>query len=265
VFFSGLGMGVRGLLSYVKKRIPLIEPKQMDPVRIGVDVHGLLYTWQDDIESFTQFLNEFSACGHVLVFVFDGEATEEKKDFLRERRKRREQSALQAKAIQAFLDSKEGYELDEPSRIHLQKEVHTLQKAAWYISKEYRENIMNILKTKHIHYILAEREADEVLVNLARNKDIDIILSSDMDFVRFGVNRIWVPWFQKDIFTVYDFDIPIFCDTEDIPIEGLKDVAVLCDSLTPGEAFGIIRYYGTLQNFQKFSQHLNTHTTMSSR
>ena len=250
-------MGVRGLLSYVKKRVPLLQPKDCEPMRIGVDVHGLLYTWQDDMDSFTRFVNEFGQSGHTLIFVFDGEAAEEKKDFLRERRKRREQAALKAKAIQAFLDSKEGYELDEPSRIHLQREVQTLQKAAWYISKEYRESILHRLKLKGIQYILAEREADEVLVSLARQKEINIILSSDMDFVRFGVNRIWVPWFQKDVFTVYDFDIPIFCDAEDIPIEGLKDVAELCNEVTPGEAFGIIRYYGSLENKRKIHNHLN--------
>jgi hypothetical protein len=244
-------MGVRGLLSYVKKRIPLIEPKQSDPVRIGVDVHGLLYTWQDDLGAFTRFLDEFEECGHTLLFVFDGEAAEEKKDFLVQRRKRREQSALQAKAIQAFLDSKEGYELDEPSRIHLQKEIVSLQKAAWYISKEYRERILNLLHSKKIQTILAKGEADDVLVSLAHTKEIDIVLSSDMDFVRFGVNRMWIPFFKNSAFSCYDFDIPIFCDSEDIPIEGLKDVAKLCDTITPGEAFGILRYYGSLENFQK--------------
>jgi 5'-3' exonuclease len=258
-------MGVRGLLSYVKKRVPLLQPKDCEPMRIGVDVHGLLYTWQDDLDAFTHFIDTFKTCGHTFVFVFDGEAAEEKKDFLRERRKRREQSALQAKAIQAFLDSKEGYELDEPSRIHLQREVQALQKAAWYISKEYRETILAILKSNDIQYILAEREADDVLVTLSRKQEIDIILSSDMDFVRFGVNRIWVPWFQKDISTIYDFDIPIFCDSEDIPIEGLKDVAELCDVVTPGEAFGIIRYYGTLENFQKFRENLNLETYILSK
>lgn len=250
-------MGVRGLLSYVKKRIPHIEAKQVDPLRIGVDVHGLLYTWQDDLESFTKFLNEFERCGHSLVFVFDGEAAEEKKDFLRERRKRREQSALQAKAIQCFLDSKEGYELDAPSRIHLEKEIKHLQKAAWYIRKEYREHILNILASRNISYILAKGEADEDLVTLARKREIDIILSSDMDFVRYGVNRIWIPYFQKDVFTVYDFDIPIFCDSEGILIEGLKDVAELCDTITPGEAFGMIRYYGSLENKRKRHGYLN--------
>jgi 5'-3' exonuclease len=244
-------MGVRGLLSYVKKRIPLIQPKDIYPLRIGVDIHGLLYTWQDDIESFTMFLNEFEECGHTLVFVFDGEAAEERKDFLRERRKRREQAALQAKAIQGFLNSKEGYELDEPSRIHLEKEIINLQKAAWYISREYREKIIQTLTSRNIQYVLAKGEADEILVNLAYSKDIDIILSSDMDFVRFGVNRIWIPYFQRNCFTCYDFDIPIFCDMEDIPIEGLKDVAELCTTMTPSEALGILRYYGSLENFQK--------------
>jgi len=262
---KGVRMGVRGLLSYVKKRIPLIEPNHMDPVRIGVDVHGLLYTWQDDLESFTTFLNEFETCGHTLTFVFDGEAAVDRKDFLRERRKRREQSALQAKAIQAFLDSKEGYELDEPSRIHLQREVQNLQKAAWYISKEYRQRILDVLQSRNIPYILAKGEADEVLVTLAHTKDIDVVLSSDMDFVRFGVNRMWIPSFQNHTFACYDLDIPIFCDSEDIPIEGLKDVAELCTNLTPGEAFGMIRYYGTLENLRRFRQHLNVDQVTLSR
>ena len=244
-------MGVRGLLSYVKKRIPLIQPADNEPQRIGIDIHGFLYTWQDDFESFTNFIDAFQRNGHTLIFVFDGEAGEEKKDFLRQRRIRREQSALQAKAIQSFLDTKEGYELDQPSRIHLQKEVVNLHKAAWYITKEYREKILKILTEKNLQYILAKGEADDVLVSLAKQNEIDIILSSDMDFVRFGINRMWIPYFQKGTYTCYDFDIPIFCDSEDIPIEGLKDVAELCDTVTAGEAFGLIRYYGSLENLQK--------------
>ena len=244
-------MGVRGLLSYVKKRIPMIQPGDSEPQHIGVDIHGLLYTWQDDIESFTKFIDTFQKHGHTLVFVFDGEAGDYKKEYLRQRRTRREQSSLQAKAIQAFLDSKEGYELDEPSRIHLQREVIHLQKAAWYITKEYRERILELLTLKQLKYILAKGEADDVLVSLAKTNDIQIILSSDMDFVRFGVNRMWIPYFQKHTFSCYDFDIPIFCDSEDIPIEGLKDIAELCETSTAGEAFGSIRYYGSLENMQK--------------
>jgi hypothetical protein len=251
-------MGVRGLLSYVKKRVPLILPGDNEPQRIGVDVHGLLYTWQDDIESFVKFIDTFQSCGHTLLFVFDGEAAEGKKEFLRQRRTRREQSALQGKAIQAFLNSKEGYELDELSRIHLQKEVVNLQKASWYITKDYRDTILELLTTRHLEYILAKGEADDVLVSLAKNKEIDIILSSDMDFARFGINRMWIPYFQRNEYTCYDFDIPIFCDSEDIPIEGLKDIAELCDTATAGEAFGLIRYYGSLENMQKHRELKNT-------
>ena len=255
-------MGVRGLLSYVKKRIPLIQPADNEPQRIGVDVHGLLYTWQDDIQSFLTFIDTFQKSGHTLLFVFDGEAAEGKKEFLRQRRTKREQSALHAKAIQAFLNSKEGYELDEPSRIHLQKEVIHLQKAAWYITKDHRESILQLLIAKQLQYILAKGEADDVLVSLAKKNEIDIILSSDMDFARFGINRMWIPHFQHTNYTCYDFDIPIFCDSEDIQIEGLKDIAELCETSTVGEAFGRIRYYGSLENMQKHQELKNTPGTL---
>ena len=89
---------------------------------------------------------------------------------------------------------------------------------------------------------------------LEKQKEIDIILSSDMDFIRFGVNRIWIPKFQHEKLHCYDFDVLSFCDEEDIRLECLADVAILCGSeyeysrLSPMEALGLMRYYGSLKN-----------------
>ena len=250
-------MGVRGLLSYVKKRVPLIHPFEVEPCKIGVDIHGLLYTWQDKVELFQAFVNDFTRYGHQLILVFDGEASEKKKELLEKRHQKRLQAEHHIRALQTFLNSKEGHQLDTRSRAHLEKEIQYLKVESWRITKEHKQQIIEYLKEKSIPYILPQGEADEELVRLERNKEIDVIMSSDMDFVRFGVNRIWIPSFFETQFKCYDLDIPIFCNDEDILIEGLKDVAELCGSefentnIAPKEAFGMIRYYGSLENIRR--------------
>lgn len=246
-------MGVRGFLSYVKKKIPLINPLDVEHQRIGVDIHGLLYIWQDDIQGFKKFLEAFKA-HHSLIFVFDGEAPAEKKDLLQKRRERREHSTLQAHVLTQFLASEEGRQLDPKSRQHLESQIKILKASTWSITKEYRETIIQLLKDSQQPIVFAKGEADEELVVLEKQKRIDVILSSDMDFVRFGVNRIWIPRFRDKKYDTYDLDIPILCDEEDVPIEALADVARLCGSefeysaISPAEAFGLMRYYGTLKN-----------------
>ena len=247
-------MGVRGFLSYVKKRIPLIDPLQVEPLRIGIDAHGLLYIWQEDMEAIKSFQQAFEAVGHTLVFVFDGEAPAEKKEYLQKRKERREHSGLQAHALEQFLLSQEGAALDPKSRQHLERQIQMLKASTWAITREYRERVIALLQAANQKIIFAKGEADEELVSLEKKKEIDVILSSDMDFIRFGVNRIWIPQFKASTVSVYDFDLLIFCEDEDINLENLADVATLCgsefeySSLGPSEALGLMRYYGSLKN-----------------
>jgi len=258
-------MGVRGFLSYLKKRVPLIDPLEIEPQRVGIDTHGLLYIWQEDMEAIMNFLQAFQAAGHSLVFVFDGEAPAEKKEYLQKRRERREHSGLQAHALEQFLVSQEGAALDPKSRQHLERQIQMLKASTWSITREYREKIIALLQASNQKIIFAKGEADDELVALEKQKQIDVILSSDMDFIRFGVNRIWIPQFKASRFSVYDFDLLIFCGEEDINLENLADVATLCgsefeySSLGPSEALGLMRYYGSLKNliekrpeFQKY-------------
>lgn len=247
-------MGVRGFLSYVKRKIPLLNPLEVEPLRIGIDTHGLLYTWQDNLQAFRDFLSCFQKAGHTPIFVFDGEAPVEKKELLAKKRQTREQSSLQAHALTQFLASEEGRQLDDKSRVHLERQITSLKTATWSITKDHREKIIAILKDQNVEMLFAKGEADEELVALEKQRRIDVILSSDMDFVRFGVNRIWIPRFRDTSYACYDLDICWICEEEDVQIEALADIATLCgseyeySSITPTEAFGLMRYYGSLKN-----------------
>lgn len=261
-------MGVRGFLSYVKPKLPLIRPEEIEPpLRIGVDTHGLLYIWQDNLQILEKFLLSYLKSGHTLIFVFDGEAPAEKKEYLREKRKNREKAGLQAHALSQFLESPEGKALDLKSREHLERTIQGLKSSMWCITPKYRDSVHEILENHGCIVIQAKGEADEELVNMEKKKEIDVILSSDMDYVRFGVNRLWIPKFKGERFEVYDFDIPILCNEEDITIENLAEIAILCGSeyetngISAAQAFGLLRYYGSLKNlaqrqpeFAKFLQ-----------
>lgn len=249
-------MGVRGLFSYVKKRIPTILPHEVEPIRIGIDAHGLLYLWQDDLDSLKNMIQYFKEANHECIFVFDGEAPQEKKEKLLERRQKREETRQKIQGIRAFLTSPESTHLDPKSRHYLQNYVESLQTSAWQITFDYREKVIQLIQETGLTTILAKGEADDILVEMMKQKEIDCILSFDMDYVKYGINRMWIPNFKENLFQVYDFDIPIFCDEEDINIEALADVASLCGDhelryIYPSQAFGLMRYYGCLENLAK--------------
>jgi 5'-3' exonuclease len=249
-------MGVRGLFSYVKKRIPTILPHEVDAIRIGIDAHGLLYLWQDDIDSLKNMIQYFKEANHNCIFVFDGEAPQEKKEKLVQRRQKREETRQKIQGIQAFLASAESAHLDSKSREYLRQYLDSLNTMAWQITYEYRNKVIEMIQSHGMEVILAKGEADDVLVNMMKQQEIDCIMSFDMDYVKYGINRMWIPNFKQNIFEVYDFDIPIFCDDEDINIETLADVARLCGEheskfIYPSQAFGLMRYYGSLQNLAK--------------
>lgn len=242
-------MGIPGLWSYLREKLPKCLLQEQHPQKVGIDAHGLLYFWRANPEEFRKFIRTLQQVGHQLYFIFDGEAPEEKRKELEKRKHFRQEARKQAEAIEQFLNSPQSKELSQQDYQFLKKQKINYDEMSWQITKENRDAILKIIKEEGAESILAPREADDVLLEMMKQKTITVILTQDMDFLEYPVTRLWIPNFKEAPYICYDLDIAVFCNEEDIMIENLQEVAYLCKNkyMTPSEAISNLRYYGSLQ------------------
>ena len=245
-------MGIPGLWSYIRGYLPKRLIQTEEKQKIGIDAHSLLYFWKANEEEFRKFIRELHNAGHQLYFVFDGEAPQEKREELEQRKKLRNDARQEAKEIEDFLNSPKGRKMEYRDIEFLKREKKMLEEISWQITKENREKILNIIKAEGANIILAEFEADDILIEMMRKREITVILTQDMDFLEHAVTRIWIPNFKEYSYSIYDLDIPIFCAEQDINIENLQELAYLCKKkyMTPSEAMSNLRYYGSLKTIK---------------
>ncbi len=242
-------MGIPGLWSYLRTKLPKLLIQTEQPEKIGIDAHSLLYFWKADVDEFRRFIRTLKGAGHQLYFVFDGEAPEEKRKELEARKRYRHDAREQSKAIEEFLNSSKSKNMDFRDIQFLKEQKMNYENMAWQITKDNRDKIIELIEKEGVQSILAPKEADDVLLEMMSKREISVILTQDMDFLEYPVTRLWIPNFKEYHYVVYDLDIPIFCAEEDIAIENLQEVAYLCKEkyMTPNQAISNLRYYGSLK------------------
>jgi 5'-3' exonuclease len=234
-------MGVKGLYSYLRpyRKSPQCE----ETFCIGIDVLSLLYKFRGNLQQIEQLLDIYLGKGFTFVAVFDGKSPEAKQEEVSERRKKREEAQKQADELKLYLSSEDSTCLDEKARGLLEKKIKQIEMGeAWYVSKMLLKQFTEFLQKKQIKVYKAREEADDVLIELFKEKKIRAILSTDMDFLVMGVERIWIP---AD--TVEEIILSEVMTSEDVTLQQLQDIAILCrDSISTQRAFSWIRHYGSL-------------------
>jgi len=251
-------MGVKGLYTYLRgyrhdvytQTIPT-EPK----LRIGFDAMSMLYKYKSAYTDMYASLKELKNNGHKLLFVFDGKAPVEKEAEVKERREVRQGATEQAAALKEHLNNKS---ISERERKILEYSVARLEFQGWHMSREIRHEFQKELFKMGIPYVKAIHEADDVLTDLAMAKKLDIVVSTDMDFIISGVKRLWIP-FRKS----YDGFEEIYLDDvlkgEGLDQDGLLDAGILCGveplrgrlNINSSTAFSWMRYYKNIENLLK--------------
>lgn len=240
-------MGVYGFYNYTKKfQKPVNYTNTSIQYRIGIDALSLLYKYRGDIRKIFECLKPI--LNHKLLFVFDGKAPESKTNEIEKRKK--SNSVIQEK-IENFKNWLKS-DICEETKDMFRKQIKELEYDSWIMSNEVRNEFKDYLISKNYSFIKSIQEADAVLIDLYYANYIDIVLSSDMDFLIAGIDCLLVP--VKDV--LKEILLEDILSEEEINKEQLKEVAILCgiDSLRitviddVSHSIQLIRHYGSIES-----------------
>jgi len=251
-------MGVKGLYTYLKAYRHDIYPstiKTEPKLRIGFDAMSMLYRYKSAYEDIYPVLEELKGQGHTLLFVFDGKAPVEKEGEVKERREAREGANQQATALKEHLSA---VNISDKERTILEYSVARLEYQGWNMSYEIRQTFQKALHKMGIPYVKAIAEADDVLTDLVGAGKLDLVVSSDMDFILSGVKRLWIP-FYRSYSGFEEIVVEEVLKGEEITAEGLVDAGILCGieplrgrvSVNSCTAFSWLRYYQSMEALLK--------------
>jgi 5'-3' exonuclease len=242
-------MGVKGLYSYLRpyRKFPQLE----ETFCIGIDVLSLLYKFRGDLVQIEALIQTFYSKGFTFTAVFDGKAPDTKQEEVSERRKKRDDAQKQADELKLYLQSDGSSHLDEKAKGLLEKKIKQIEMGeAWFVSRSLLKSFTELLQKLSVPIYKAKEEADDVLITLYKDGIIQAILSTDMDFLVMGVERVWIPSNGSgQTTTLEELILSEVLKTEDITLDQLQDIAILCrDSIVTHRAFSWIRHYGSLEN-----------------
>ena len=256
-------MGVKGLYTYLKPYRRDLYPQNdasglhSQPLRIGFDAMSILYKYKGQFKDIYPLLATLKGAGHRLLFVFDGKPPAEKGEEVAARREARQGAAAQAAAIKEHLAAAAGSgsgPTSERERQILEMSAARLEFQGWHMTREVRHEFQRVLWDMEIPYVKALGEADDVLVDMAMGGKLDVVVSTDMDFLLSGVQRLWIP-FRKIADGFEDVKLWDVLEGEGLSPAALCDAGILCGveplrgavSFPANRAFEWMRYYQSIE------------------
>jgi 5'-3' exonuclease len=253
-------MGVKGLYTYLKHYRNDIDPLTVPPCRIGIDAMSILYRYKGNTADIVSLLRALKGAGHTLFFVFDGKPPVEKEREIQSRKDVKADATAQAAAIDTFLKSDAAAALDKSSLSILEYSMQRAQHQSWHMTRDTRRAFQETLWNEEIPYVKSMSEADDVLTDLFAAGKLDVVLTTDMDYLLGGVGRLWIPTRKGDCY-FEDIQLEDIMSGEGITRQGLLDAGLLCGTeerkgaqgVPCSTAFAWIRHYGSLEALLKSS------------
>jgi 5'-3' exonuclease len=250
-------MGVRGVWTHFRSLFKRIEPTKINkPLKLGIDMLSLLYTYRSCIDEFISLVNSWYAKGHTITCVWDGVAPKEKKEIIVERRSIRD-SALDKKSdLEKYLEEY-GSELSDTDIKHIKAAIQSFSWQGWHLTANLKKEVQE--KLANTTFVYAKGEADDLLLDMAFSKDIDVIVSLDSDMFVMGAPRIWRIINIRRDWIVEDISVEAVCDNWGISLTMLQDASFLagwdrCYSQGKGgymkfdTALTRVKHYGSWKN-----------------
>ena len=255
-------MGIRSLWTTFRRSFKTINPLNLESKKIGIDMFSLVYTHRSFIDELLELIKSWSSIGHEITCVWDGTAPKDKQEIIEQRRQVREAATESKSELQGYLEKFEK-DLSEEDIEKIKSSISSLAWQGWHLTGSLKREIKEKLGTS-IKHIYAPGEADDILVSMAFQGDIDIILSLDSDLFAMGGERIWRLLRIHNSWITEDIKIEEVCNNEGITLAMLQDACFLAGwerchltglSYMPFQvALNRIKYYSSLQEIlKKFS------------
>jgi len=247
-------MGIRGAWTTFRKLFSSIDPLEVSNKKIGIDMFSLVYTHRTALEELLELLKSWSIKGHILTCIWDGTAPKDKQEIIGQRRNARE-SAMDTKSeLEEYLEKFEG-QLNEHDIKHLKTAITSLSWQGWHLTGSLKREIQEKLG-EQVRHIYAPGEADDMLLKMLDDKEIDIIMTLDSDLFAMGGEHIWRLLRIRKEWIIEDIYVEQVCDKAGISLNMLQDACFLAGwdrchltgtSYMPFEmALNRIKYYGNL-------------------
>jgi 5'-3' exonuclease len=218
-------MGIRGAFTTLRRAFYQIQPLELPPLKIGIDMFSLVYTHRANLDELLELLKSWSNHGHTLICIWDGTAPKEKQEIIGQRRNARDCAMDQKKDLEEYLDKFES-QLDDIDIKNLRTAITSLSWQGWHLSGSLKKEIQITLtgNTKHIY---APGEADDLLINMMSEKSINTIVSLDSDLLAMGGERIWRILKVRKNWVIEDISVENVCNTLGISLGLLQDASFL--------------------------------------
>jgi 5'-3' exonuclease len=254
-------MGIRSLWTTFRRSFKSIDPLNLEPLKIGIDMFSLVYTHRSYIDELLELIKSWSTKGHQITCVWDGSAPKDKHDIIEQRRQVRDAATESKSELQEYLEKFER-DLSEEDIEKIKSSITSLEWQGWHLTGKLKREIKEKLGPS-INHIYAPGEADDILIKMGFEGDIDIILSLDSDLFALGGERIWRLLRIREKWITEDIQIEDICNSEGITLGMLQDACFLAGwerchlsglAYMPFQvALNRIKYYGNLQTIlQKF-------------
>jgi len=248
-------MGIRGAWTTFRRLFNSIDPLEVGNKKIGIDMFSLVYTHRTSLNELIDLLKSWAVKGHTLTCIWDGSAPKDKQEIIGQRRNARE-SAMDTKGeLEEYLEKFEG-QLNEHDIKHLKTAITSLSWQGWHLTGSLKKEIQEKLGNQ-VKHIYAPGEADDMLLKMIDNKEIDLIMTLDSDLFAMGGERIWRLLRIRKEWIIEDICVETACDKMGISLNMLQDACFLAGwdrchltgtSYMPFEvALNRIKYYGSLQ------------------
>ena len=200
-------------------------------------------------------IKEWSSVGHQITCVWDGTAPKDKQEIIEQRRQVRDAATESRGELVEYLEKFEK-DLSDDDIVKIKSSISSLTWQGWHLTGSLKREIKEKLGSS-IKHIYAPGEADDILINMAFQNEIDIILSLDSDLFAMGGERIWRLLRIRDKWITEDIVIEDICNVEKINLAMLQDACFLAGwerchltgiAYMPFQtALNRIKYYGNLQ------------------
>lgn len=246
-------MGIRGVWSCFKQHFQPIQPERLESQRIGIDMFSLVYTHRDSLDDLLNLIKGWGS-KHTVTCIWDGTAPKEKQEIIAERRSTRDTAKEKKGELEVYL-AEHGSELAEDDIVKLNSAIENLSWKSWHLTGTLKKEIQ-VKLGPGIDHIFAPGEADDLLIEMTFNKEIDIVLSLDSDLFAMGSPRIWRLMKKRSFFTE-EISVEKVCNDWGISLSMLQDASYLAGwdrcHPTAGEfipfskALSLVKFYGKLQ------------------